>query len=387
MGETMLLKEVIGQEATKNYLLRQVQLGKVGHAQMFLGPLGHGGLPLALAYAQYLNCENPGDTDSCGICGSCVKAQKYQHPDIHFSFPFPSVDKKKTANESLKEWREVLLENPYLPLQTWMIKFNAENKQANIPITECQEILRKLTLKTYEGKYKVMILWLPEFLGKEGNSLLKMIEEPPDNTVFLLVAENPDQILNTILSRTQIVKIPMIESAALAAHLQEVFNLDEEEAYRLAELSNGDRMLAHELHQHAANEHTEQFNAWMQLLLEGNVNRPELLRWVDQFAATGREAQKNFFLYLLHQLRELIQARISKQPSRLLTVDEQRLHHDIGRRLNLERLQQVYSLFNEGHYYLERNANPKILLLNMSVKLNKLLNGKTLTSQQQVKSR
>lgn len=383
----MLLNEVIGQAATKKYLLRQVQLGKVGHAQMFLGPLGHGGLPLALAYAQYLNCENRTETDSCGVCSSCVKANKYQHPDIHFSFPFPSIDKKKTANESLKEWREMLTENPYLTLQSWMIKFNAENKQANIPISECQEILRKLTLKTYEGKYKVLTLWLPEFLGKEGNSLLKMIEEPPDNTVFLLVAENPDQILNTILSRTQIVKIPMIESAALAAHLQDEFGMDDDEAYRLAELSNGDKTLAYELQQHAASEHTEQFNSWMQILLEGNMNRPELLRWVDQFAGSGREAQKNFFLYLLHQLRELIQSRISKQPSGLLTPDEQRLHKDIGGRLNLERLQQVYSLFNEGHYYLERNANPKILLLNMSVKLNKLLNGKTLTSQQQVKLR
>lgn len=383
----MQFGQVIGQQDIKNKLTASVKLDRVSHAQMLLGPMGHGGLPLALAYAQYLNCENPTETDSCGVCGSCVKAQKFVHPDIHFSFPFPNLNKNKLAAEFLTEWREALMEDPYLEKNDWMLKLGAEKKQANIPITECHEIIRKLNLKTFEGGYKILILWLPEHLGKEGNALLKIIEEPPANTIFLLVAESLDLILDTIISRTQILKIPYIAPDELTQALAEQENMDTEHAAWLSQLASGNYNTARQLHQNAANEHTNMFNAWMRLLLMQNTDRGQLLAWVDQFAGWGRETQKHYFLYIMHHLRELIQSKIRKQASPVLTPDEQALHPEIANRLNMARLQAVYDLFNEGHYYIERNANPKILMLSMSIRLNKLLNGNTIDKRTTVTAR
>src|SRR5688572_28198421 len=216
----MLFKDVIGQQDLKRKLIADARKNTVSHAQLLLGPLGHGGLPLALAFSQYLNCENPKEDDSCGVCPSCSKAGKLIHPDIHFSFPFPKVDKKERCDEFIHDWREALQENPYLDLFSWMSRFEAENKQPNIPIRECHDIFHKLSLKAFESPYKVVVLWLPEYLGKEGNSLLKILEEPPDRTVFIFVAENSDMMLPTILSRMQIIKIPHIEYGALEEALQ-----------------------------------------------------------------------------------------------------------------------------------------------------------------------
>lgn len=382
----MRFEQVIGQEHIKEHLIDSVRMERVSHAQMFLGSLGYGGLPLALAYAQYINCEAPTDKDSCGMCSSCVKAQKLVHPDIHFSFPFPNLEKqkKKISNDFLTEWREVLLAEPYLELNQWMEHHNAENKQANIPKDECHEILRKLNLKTFKGGYKVMIIWLPEHLGKDGNRLLKMIEEPPEKTLFILVAESLDLMLDTIISRTQIIKIPYIAPDALGQRLQEELGIDADNARWLADLSAGNYNVARHLNQNEADEHMHLFNSWMELLLQQKADRPRLINWVDSFAKLGREAQKHYFMYVLHQYRELIQARIRKQPSGILTAEERALHTEIAGRLNMDRLQQVYDLFNEGHYYVERNANPKILMLTLSIKLHKLLNGISLKSPQEL---
>ncbi len=380
----MRFEQVIGQDSVKEHLIDSVRLERVSHAQMFLGAAGFGGLPLALAYAQYINCEAPTDKDSCGLCSACVKAQKLIHPDIHFSFPFPNIEKKRTSNEFLTEWREVVLADPYLELGTWMEHFNAENKQANIPKEECNEIVRKLSLKTFEGGYKVMIIWLPEYLGKEGNRLLKLIEEPPEKTLFILVAEQLEAILDTIISRTQIVKIPFVAPDALAARLQTDLAINAENALWLADLAGGNYNVARQLNHNEAGEHMILFNSWMKMLLQERADRPQLIKWVDEFAKLGREAQKHFFMYLLHQFRELIQARIRKQPSEILTAEERLLHAEIAGRLNMERLQQVYALFNNGHYYLERNANPKVLMLNMSINMHKLLNRNSLISQNQM---
>lgn len=380
----MRFEQVIGQDNIKEHLIDSVRMDRVSHAQMFLGSLGHGGLPLALAYAQYINCEAPTDKDSCGICSSCVKAQKLAHPDIHFSFPFPNIEKRlKISNEFLTEWRQLMLADPYLELGAWMEHFNAENKQANIPKDECNEIMRKLSLMTFEGGYKTMIIWLPEFLGKEGNRLLKLIEEPPAKTLFILVAEKLDLILDTIISRTQIIRIPQLAPDALAGRLQLDLGVDADNALWLADLSVGNYNVARHLDQNEAGEYMQLFNNWMQMLLQQKADRPRLVKWVEEFAKLGREAQKHFFMYLLHQFRELIQARIRKSPSEILTAEERALHSDIAARLNMERLQMVYTLFNEGHYYVERNANPKILMLNLSIKMHKLLNGNSLISPQQ----
>jgi DNA polymerase-3 subunit delta' len=375
----MQFKDIIGQEVLKQSMVDTIRQGRVSHAQLFLGPLGHGGLPLALAYAQYLACTDKGEHDSCGTCPSCIKAQKLIHPDIHFSFPFPALEGRKTCVEFITEWREVLLDEPYLSLGNWLLKFNAENKQANIPITECRDIIRRLNLRSFESEYKVMIIWLPEFLGKEGNTLLKILEEPPDNTVFLLVAEKHDQILNTILSRTQMQKIHSIEIDQLAIALAERFTLSSEDAMRIAGLANGNYIEASILAQHSVNEQANLFREWVDMLL-GKNDPIALVNWVDTFAAAGREGQKNFFSYGLHLLEELTRMNIYGRDSKLLNAAELQL----ARRIlflaqDNSSMQEVYKTFNEAHYYVERNAHPKILMLNLSVKLGHLFRQKKVT--------
>src|SRR6201996_9632885 len=204
----MQFKQVVGQDAIRQRLINSVKENRVSHAQLFLGPGGSGGLPLAVAYAQYVSCENRLADDSCGECSSCRKYEKLMHPDLHFSYPFFAKHKDDNALTFIEQWREAFLSYSYINLDIWRNYLEADNKQANINIAECHQIIKKLSFKPFESAYKIMILWLPEYLDKEGNSLLKIIEEPQPNTLFLLVAQNQDQILNTILSRTQLIKIP-----------------------------------------------------------------------------------------------------------------------------------------------------------------------------------
>ena len=221
----MQFKEVIGQQKVKDYLLKSAQSDQVSHAQLFLGPEGCGNLALAIAYAQYLQCRNKGATDACGKCSSCIKANKLIHPDIHFSYP--TVGSKAKSTDFLKEWRDAVEQQPYMNVYQWLQHIKAENKQGNITREECEAIIRKLSLRAYESTYKVLIVWMPEYLGKEGNRLLKLIEEPPVNTVFLLVAENANLILNTILSRTQQLRIHRLSDAAIKEALVERHQLSE----------------------------------------------------------------------------------------------------------------------------------------------------------------
>src|SRR6195952_1400256 len=235
----MQFKQIVGQAAIKQRLINSVTENRVSHAQLFLGPGGSGSLPLAVAYAQYLSCEDKQPDDSCGVCSSCRKYQKLMHPDLHFSYPFFAKHKDDNALTFIEQWREAFLANPYLSLDIWRDYLEAENKQANINIAECHQIIKKLSFKPFESTYKVLILWLPEYLDKEGNSLLKIIEEPQPNTLFLLVAQSQDQILNTILSRTQLVKIPALTYDDIKNELMENHHQTEFAAAEIAYLANG----------------------------------------------------------------------------------------------------------------------------------------------------
>lgn len=370
----MLFKNIIGQSELRQKLIASAKSGKVSHAQLFLAPLGHGGLPLALAFSQYLNCEHPGEEDSCGKCSSCVKAQKLIHPDIHFSFPFPKVEKKERCDEFIADWREALLENPYLDLLSWMTRFEAENKQPNIPMKECHDILRKLSLKAFESPYKIVILWLPEYLGKEGNTLLKMLEEPPDRTVFLFVAENSDLVLPTILSRMQITKIPHIEYGLLASALQQKFELSEDEAYRLATLTNGNFVEAAGQAQHALGELSELFSEWLGLCLPSKQTRaPEIYNWIEKFAVIGRENQKNFLKYALHFIREALFMQVAGRKAQTLTPGENELAQRLIQSVHFDALEALSKQINDAHYHAERNAHPKMLLMSLTLRVASLL--------------
>ncbi|HNL07509.1 MAG TPA: hypothetical protein PKH93_08045, partial [Chitinophagales bacterium] len=200
----MQFKQIIGQTNTKRYLMESAQHDHISHAQLFLGNEGCGALSLALAFAQYVNCSNRQTDDSCGRCSNCKKSQKLIHPDIHYCYP--TIGSKAKSTDLLTEWREAVLKNPYMNVFQWLQHLKADNKQGNITAEECEDIIRKLSFTTYEAPYKILLLWMPEYLGKEGNRLLKIIEEPPPNTLFLLVAENANLVLNTILSRTQLLR-------------------------------------------------------------------------------------------------------------------------------------------------------------------------------------
>jgi DNA polymerase-3 subunit delta' len=372
----MQFKEIVGQEEIKRQLVQTVAENRVSHAQLFLSCEGTGALPLAIAYAQYINCLDKNESDSCGVCSSCRKYERYIHPDLHFSYPFFASKDVKIAVDVLEEWRTMLLADPYVDMDIWRSQLSAENKQANINIAECHDIIKKLSYKAFEAETKVLIMWLPEYLEKEGNSLLKIIEEPPANTLFLLVATNQEQILSTLLSRTQIVKIPKLPLETVEEYLSHKHNLSEEQAEAYSFLADGNLIEAKALAAHAHNDNAEIFAEWLRM---GYGNRvPDLMTFVDQAAGWGRENQKNFLKYGISFLRDcsLILSgaeSLVKLPARALDTAKKLSKHV----LDLNMASAIITELEQAHYHIERNANPKILFLDVSLRLVKIIKFKT----------
>jgi len=373
----MQFKDIIGQEAVKQQLIQTVVENRVSHAQLFLSSDGSGALPLAIAYAQYLNCLDRTADDSCGVCASCRKYQRYIHPDLHFSYPFFASKDVKVAIDVLEEWREMLLKDPYFDMDIWRSKLSAENKQANINIAECHDIIKKLSYKAFEAETKVLIMWLPEYLDKEGNALLKIIEEPPKNTLFILVANNQEQILTTLLSRTQIVKVPKLANHTIENYLVEEKGIAEEKAVEYSFLAAGNLIEAKMLVEHVQNENSAKFAEWLRM---GYGNRvPDLISFVDQISGWGRENQKNFLKYGIGFLRAccLLMSGaegLVKLPATALDTAKKLSAHV----LDLNMAEAIISELEEAHYHIERNANPKILFLDVSLQLVKIIKFKTL---------
>ena len=373
----MQFKEIIGQEDIKKQLIQTVVENRVSHAQLFLSPEGSGALPLAIAYAQYINCQNRTNTDSCGQCSSCRKYEKYIHPDLHFSYPFFASKDIKTSVDVLEEWRNMLLNDPYFDLEIWRSKLNAENKQANINIAECHDIIKKLSYKAFEAETKVLIMWLPEYLDREGNALLKIIEEPPANTLFILVAQNQEQILTTILSRTQIVKIPKLTDSDIETYLIDKSQLSENQATEYSFLADGNLIEAKALLLDTPNNNASYVTEWLRM---GYGNRvPAMIDFTEEVAKWGRENQKNFLKYGINFLREcslLLSGAddLVKLPTDTLSIAV-KLTTNV---LNLAMVEALISELEQAHYHIERNANPKILFLDVSLQLVKIIKFKSL---------
>lgn len=371
----MRFQEVIGHQAVKQQLAETYHAGRTAHAQIFMAKPGNGALPLALAYAQFLLCEDPQELDSCGVCSACRKASRWVHPDLHFSYP--TVGPKATSTQFIKEWRVALAENPYLNVTQWLQHLGAENKQGNITKDECISIVQRLSFKALEGGFKIMILWLPEFLAKEGNRLLKPIEEPRPNTVFLLVSEQPEKILNTILSRCQLVKIPRLDDEIIQQALEEEQQLPTEQAQRLAQLADGDYNhalnLIHEPEEHWAN----LFLYWLRVCYKGHPQG--LVQWVegivsgkhpekDFFVKMGRNEQVAFLKYALHFFKEFLTLQLGKgQLTVRLQKEELATAQNMLQVLSWPQLQQLIVLLDETSYHVERNGNPRILFLDLSI--------------------
>jgi DNA polymerase-3 subunit delta' len=372
----MQFKHIAGQQAVKQRLINTIKDNRVSHAQLFLGPEGSGSLALAVAYAQYLSCEDKLPDDSCGVCSSCRKYQKLMHPDLHFSYPFFAKDKNDTALTFIEQWREAFLANPYLSLDIWRSYLDAENKQANINIAECHQIIKKLSFKPFESEYKILILWLPEYLDKEGNSLLKIIEEPQPNTLFLLVAQNQDQILNTILSRTQLVKIPALTYDEVKEELMQNHHQTEFAAAEIAYLSNGNLTEALSMLQQENKSYHTLFVQWLRLCF-GNKGS-EVMDFVDQASKMGRENQKNFLRYGISFIRECCLLMAGAGNLVHLPANELETAQKMTNVMNTAMAQAISTELEKAHYHVERNANPKILFLDVSLQIIKILNFKTL---------
>ncbi len=373
----MQFKDIVGQEVVKKHLIQTVKDERISHAQLFLGPEGSGSLALALAYAQFISCENKQENDSCGECSSCRKYNKLVHPDLHFSYPFFAKHKEDTALNFIEEWRKAFLANPYLGLDEWRDQLSADNKQANINIAEAHSIIQKLSLKPFESEYKVLILWLPEYLEKEGNALLKVIEEPSQKTLFLLVAQSQEQILNTIISRTQIVKIPKLRTQDIEEFLTKDKGVDATSAAQLSYLSNGNLQTAQHLLIHQENDFHELLRNWLGACYQNNGLKIVELSEVEM-SKMGRENQKNFLRYGINLIRECM-LFLAETPG-LIHLPEKELEFisKFSQILNLAKAEVIAEELEKAHYHIERNANPKILFLDVSLKLVKILKFNTL---------
>lgn len=372
----MQFKDVIGQDAVKLKLASMAASGKIPHALMLLGPEGNGNLALALALAQYVQCTQKTEADSCGTCASCVRNQKFIHPDVHFTYPVIKGEKMKSPPVSadyISEWRSALTANPYMSYNDWLQNIGAENKQGNITAEECRAVIHNLSLKTYEDGYKIQIIWLAEYLGYEGNILLKILEEPPANTLFVLIVENTELMLNTILSRAQLIKVPPIADEDIQQALLTRFETDENAAKRLARISDGNFNAALNYAQGEESANDKLLRNWLLACFNlkqknSGSNVAALQDWIEDTAKIGRENQKIFLKYALFFLRECsLLSALGK--SEKLEGEELMFATKLTARLNPEQLSTLAKIFTDLHYHIERNGNPKILFASNSFKI------------------
>jgi DNA polymerase-3 subunit delta' len=371
----MLFADIIGQAAIKERLIRSVKENKISHAQLFCGKEGIGKLPLAIAYAQYICCTDRKENDSCGVCPSCVKFNKLSHPDLHFVFPIVKQGSSATVCDNyINEWREIILERTYFSYNQWLLQLNAENKQATIYSNESEEISRKLSLKSYESEYKIMIIWQPEKMNEAcGNKILKILEEPSDKTLFLLVTENPDAILTTILSRTQRINVPAIEIEDLSKALVEKFKISDEEAVNISRIANGSYIPAVEnIEMSSENkENLDRFIAIMRLAYMKDVKGIKL--WSEDMAKIGREQQKHFLAYAQRMIRENFILNFRNNNLNYMTKSEQDFSVKFSPFINERNIFDIMNEFALAERHIEQNVNSKMVFFDLSLKFIVLL--------------
>jgi len=377
----MLFSDIVGQEKLKEQLVQTVREGRISHARLFLGPEGSGSLPLAIAYAQYVNCTARGEREPCGKCLSCVKFNKLAHPDLHFVFPVvkPGGGKVAVSDLFIKEWREAIISNPYITYNQWLERIGSENKQGGIFVDESKEILKKLNFKTYEAEYKIMIIWLAEKMNTQtANKLLKILEEPPAKTVFLLIAESSDAMLPTILSRTQITRVPKIDTQSLANYLVEScatsLSCDNHKALNAAHISNGNLAAAVEIMQ-SSDENDDFLKMFIRLMRtcwsvwSNKQAMLELLTWCEEITQLGREQQKAFLLYCLRMVRENFALNRQQPALTFLSDTENAFSQRFNAFIHPENVQQLATELNTAYYHIESNGNKNLVFLDLCCKI------------------
>ncbi len=372
----MLFKDIIGQEEVKERLINSTKKGIVPHAQLFCGPEGVGKLPLAIAYAQYLNCENPSDTDSCGKCPSCVKYNHLAHPDLHFVFPIvkKTAKKKEICDDYITEWRERIKQNSYFSLTQWLDFIGAENSQGLIYAKESEEIIRKLSLRIYEAKYKIMIIWLPEKMHEScANKLLKIIEEPTDNTIFLLVSDTPDNIITTIQSRCQRINIHGVSEKDITEALESIYNITPTDAASVAHLSKGSYLKALETIS-LNEEHKFFFNLFVQMMRASYArNIKEIKAIGNEIAGVGRENQKSFLIYSQRMIREYFVSNLNQAEMIYLAQDESSFGTRFAPFINERNIVGFMDELALAERHIEQNVNAKMVFFDLCLKITMLI--------------
>jgi DNA polymerase-3 subunit delta' len=371
----MFFREITGLEDIKQTLISAVQKGQIAHAQLFFGSEGSANLAMALAYATYINCENRQPDDACGKCPSCSKINKLIHPDLHFVFPVAAtkkISKDPLSEHFLPEWRNYLKENTYASLSDWCNYIGTENKQPNISAEESRSIIQKLSLKSYEAQYKVLILWLPELLNNtSANALLKIMEEPPPKTVFLLVSQNIERLLTTILSRTQLIRIRSFTSQEISGLLINMYGLESRRAAQIAYLSDGNLQEALSLCKQASNDNHELFREWMRLCFRANFTG--LVDWMEKFAKMSKEAQKSLLIYGIEMVRETMVWPYKEAQLVRLEGEELTFIEGFSKVITPAKAEGLYIQLNEACFHLERNASAKIVFLDTSLAITGII--------------
>ncbi len=372
----MTFNDIPGLSEIKQRLIRSAQEGKIAHAQLFMGREGALNLPLALAYATYLHCSNKGEVDCCGKCPGCSKNLKYIHPDTHFVFPLSNVkgdkDDERFKADSMKSWRSFLLTQPFGNFADWTLSYGGEDKQAIISKEESREIVKTLSLKPFESPFKIMIIWQPEYMHPSAaNGILKILEEPPQNTFFLLVSNNPERLLPTTLSRTQQVIVPLLSDAELDTFLQSK-EPDEAKRAKLVADAEGNVRLAMELMVSDVEDHHQRLADWLRACYKQDAVK--MFSLSEEFHELDKLQQHSLFSYTLTMLRETLLV-MADTPSLLRSRDgEKKFVQDFGKFMRLPAVEQAYHLINDAGYQLERNGNAKMIFLDTSLKLAKAMN-------------
>lgn len=395
----MLFKDIIGNETVKQHLTEMVQQNRLSHALLFLGKEGSGALPLALAFAQFVICQptaapvvedlfggmsamNNGVSfihpDNLDTAEGYYKANQLIHPDLHFSFPVipKKAGEKLISSYYLNEFREFVKTFPYGNVYDWLQSIGAENKQGNITAEECNDINKKLSLKSFESEYKILLMWMPEYLGKEGNKLLKLIEEPPPNTLFIFVAENDEQILPTILSRCQLVKVSLPSNDEIEEALIKRASTTPETARQLAAITEGNYREALHLLQHADEDWQALLRDWLKFIIRRMLT--EQINWIDEISKTGREKQKQLLRYFNHTIEQAIRLRILGDEKVSMLDNEKDFVQRLNKIANVSQMQAIIEEINKASYCIERNANAKMLFMALTLKLYHIIQNKVL---------
>jgi len=386
----MLFSEVLGQKHIKSHLTTSVDGGRIAHAQLFVGAEGSGTLPMALAYAQYILCsntdgENTGGKDSCNI-----KFKNFSHPDLHFAFPVTTSDKVKSKPVSkyyLEEWRQLLDQQPYGNLFDWYKLLGVDNKQGQIGVEEALEIVKSLTLKSFEGGHKVMIIWMAEKMNTaSANKLLKLIEEPPEKTIFILITEDEGQIINTIKSRCQILHFPPLAEEAIVEGLVKNYHIEEAVAIKIAQQSNGNYNKACDLIYNDSEDiqFEKWFVLWVRSAFKARGNKAaihDLISWSEEIAKTGRETQKKFLNFCLNYFRQAL--LLNYNANELVYLEPKSEDFKLEKFapfVHDNNIMEISSELQDAIYHIERNGNSKIILTDLSIKLTRLLHKKSQAS-------